>query len=280
MLKVGLASLLPIAAAQTGHEGTGVPHIANWLTLVYRLLGADSPLAQFIYQYEDLFFAGMIALFMCFIVHIGTRNPQEVPRGWQNALEILTEGLTRFVEGIMGSAHGRKFAPFIGTLFLYIWMMNLAGLVPGFKSPTANLNTTVGLALCVFFTIQLTAIRSLGIKGYLSHLMGKPQNFGMVLIGLLILVIELVGELVKPVSLSMRLAFNITGEDAFLAVAVGFGPMGVLLQLMAMGLGLILGTAQALVFAILSAVFISMVLPHDKEEHSVSTESVTQAAPS
>lgn len=251
--------MLPIATAQSG--GHGIPHIANWLTLLYRALGAQSPAAQFIHRYEDLFFAGWIALTLCLVVRLATASRRQVPRGWQNFLEILVEGLTGFVESIMGP-RGRQYAPFIGTLFLYIWMMNLAGLVPGFKSPTANLNTTLGLALCVFFAVQITALRSFGLKGYVAHMMGQPKNLGMVLIGLLIFGIELVGEFVKPLSLSMRLAFNITGEDTFLAVAVGFGPLGVLLQLMAMGLGLILGTAQALVFATLSAVFISMVLPH------------------
>jgi F-type H+-transporting ATPase subunit a len=255
-----MLNFLPFASA-----GTGVPHIANWFTLIYKLLGAESPISKFIHHYEDLFFALIIAFFICTMVKLASTNPQRIPKGFQNFLEILVEGLNGFVISVMGP-QGRKFTPLIGSLFLYIWVMNLAGLVPGFKSPTANLNTTVGLAVCVFITIQVTALRSFGIKGYISHMMGQPQNIGMALIGILIFSIEFLGEFVKPFSLSMRLSSNITGEDAFLAVAVGFGPMGVLLQLMAMGLGLILGTAQALVFATLSAVFISMVLPH--EEHA------------
>lgn len=248
---------------EAAHGATGAPHIANWVSLIAQKLPPDSPVTQFLHRYEDLVFAGIIALGLIFLCWLASRRPQLIPKGSQNVVEALVEGLNRFVEGVMGP-HGKPFAPLIGTLFLYIWCMNLAGLIPGFKSPTANINITAGLAICVFITIQWTGIRSLGIRGYLSHMMGSPKGWMMFVIGLLILVIHLVGELVKPVSLSMRLAYNITGEDTFLAVAVQFGPLGVLLQLMAMALGLILGTAQALVFATLSAVFISMMLPHEE----------------
>ncbi len=248
--------------SETGHGG--IPHIANWVSWLTETVGADTVLGRFLHTYENLIFAAITALALCVLARLVSRKPELIPKGWQNFVEILVEGLNRFIEGIMGS-HARHYAPFIGTLFLYIWAMNLMGLVPGMKSPTADLNTTAGLALCVFVYIQYTGIRSFGFKGYLSHMMGEPKGAFMVLIGLLIGFIHLFGELVKPLSLSMRLGFNITAEDAFLAVAVGFGPMGILLQLMAMGLGLILATAQAVVFATLSAVFISMMLPHPAE---------------
>ncbi len=251
--------------SEGGHGGTGTPHIANWVALLAHAIGEESSVGHWLLQYEDLVFAGLIAFGLCLAAWLGSRRPQLVPKGWQNGLELIVEALNNFVETIMGS-HSRHYAPFIGTLFLYIWAMNLSGLIPGFKSPTANLNTTLGLALCVFVYIQYTGIRSFGIKGYLSHMMESPKDLMMFVIGLVfILPVHLIGELIKPLSLAMRLGFNITGEDAFLAVAVQFGPLGILLQLMAMGLGLILGTAQALVFSTLSAVFISMMLPHDEE---------------
>lgn len=251
--------------SEAGHGG-GTPHIANWITLLVRALGQDSQLGRWLHRYEDLVFAGFVALTLCVVAQIGSRRPQLIPKGLQNGLELMVESLSKFIEGIMGP-QGRHYIPFIGTLFIYIWVMNLAGLLPGFKSPTANINTTLGLALCIFLCIQYTGLRSFGLKGYFSHMMESPKDWMMFLIGLIfIFPVHLIGELIKPFSLGMRLGFNITGEDTFLAVAVGFGPLGLLLQLMAMGLGLILGTAQALVFSTLSAVFISMVLPH-QEEH-------------
>ncbi len=89
----------------------------------------------------------------------------------------------------------------------------------------------------------------------------------MVVIGLLMLPLELLGELIKPSSLALRLAFNITGEDTFLAEAVRMGIWGVPLQLLSMGLGLILGTTQALVFSTLTAVFIGMKLNTHTHTH-------------
>ena len=230
-------------------------------------MGEHHPLTPWLHRYEDLIFAALVAAGLAAFAWLGSRRLRPIPRGLQNLLEFLVEGLSRFIEGIIGPQHAKAYTPFIGTLFLYIWAMNLAGLIPGFKSPTANINTTFGLALCVFLYIQYTGIRSFGIRGYLAHMMESPKDLMMFVIGLVfIFPVHLIGELVKPVSLAMRLGFNITGEDAFLAVAVQFGPWGLILQLMAMGLGLILGTAQALVFSTLSAVFISMMLPHHEEQ--------------
>ncbi len=253
--------------SEAAHAGTGTPHIANWVAVAAKALGDHHPLTPWLHRYEDLIFAALVAAGLSALAWAGSRRLRSVPQGLQNFLELIVEALSRFIEGIIGPRYSRTYTPFIGTLFLYIWAMNLAGLIPGFKSPTANINTTLGLALCVFLYIQYTGIRSFGIRGYLGHMMESPKDLMMFVIGLVfILPVHLISELIKPMSLAMRLGFNITGEDAFLAVAVQFGPLGLILQLMAMGLGLILGTAQALVFSTLSAVFISMMLPHHEEQ--------------
>ena len=243
-------------------------HIANWVSLLAQALGGHETLVgRLLHQYEDLIFAALIAGFICLFAWAASRRGERIPRGLQNFVETIVEGLNAFVEGIIGP-EGRRHAPFIGTLFIYIWFMNLAGLlIPGFKSPTASLNTTIGLALCVFVYVQITAFRSFGLKGYILHMMNSPEGLMMVVIGLLMLPLELMGELIKPSSLAVRLAFNITGEDTFLAEAVKMGLWGVPLQLLSMGLGLILGTTQALVFSTLTAVFIAMKI--HPEEHSV-----------
>lgn len=254
-------------------EGSG--HIANWVSWLAQALGGHETLAgRLLHQYEDLVFAAIIAGFICLFAWLASRRFQQIPRGLQNFVETIVESLNAFTEEIIGP-EGRRYAPFIGTLFIYILSMNLAGLlIPGFKSPTASLNTTAGLALCVFIYVQCIGLKSYGLKGYVVHMMGSPESGLMAVIGLLILFIELIGEFVKPVSLAMRLAFNITGEDSFLGAAVSFGVLGLPLQLMAMGLGLILSTAQALVFSTLTAVFIGMKL-HHSEEHSVGTVKTT-----
>ena len=264
-------------AAAAAHEGGGIPHIANWLSWFAQSLGEHSRLGHWIETYEDLLFAGIVIVLLSAICWAASRKMQMIPRGIQNVMELIIESLNDFIAQILGP-DAREHTPFVGALFLYIWIMNLIGLVPGFKSPTANLNTTLGLAICVFVYVQWIGLRNLGIKGYFSHMMANPSDGLMVVIGLVfILPVHLVGELVKPISLAMRLGFNITGEDAFLAVAVGFGPFGIILQLIAMGLSLICATAQALVFSTLSTVFISQMSAHhgDDDAHSPSAHATS-----
>jgi F-type H+-transporting ATPase subunit a len=166
--------------------------------------------------------------------------------------------------------------PFLGTLFVFILTMNYAGLVPFLKSPTANINTTLAMAICVFLYVQWTGIRSLGIGGYIDHLAGSPRDvMGFALMPLM-LPLHIVGELIKPLSLSLRLFGNVTGEDVLLAVFVGLGvalvaafmsgvPLGLPLQALVYPLLLIFGSIQALVFTLLSTIYFYMMLPH--EEH-------------
>jgi len=154
-------------------------------------------------------------------------------------------------------------------------VMNYGGLVPFLKSPTASLNTTLSMAICVFLYVQWTGIRSFGPLGYLDHLAGSPRDLvGFILIPLM-LPLHIVGELVKPMSLSLRLFGNVTGEDVLLAVFVGLGvglagafvhgaPFGVPLQAIVYPLLLIFGFIQALVFTLLSTIYFYMMLPHDE----------------
>jgi len=139
---------------------------------------------------------------------IASSNPTLIPGKLQNAVEFLVDSLDQFVCGVMGPV-GRQFVPFIGTLFLYILTMNLIGIIPGMHSPTASINTTVALAVTVFFYVQYTGISKLGILGYLDHLAGSPRptGIGSWIITVLIavpfnFVLHTIGEIIKPLSLS------------------------------------------------------------------------------
>jgi F-type H+-transporting ATPase subunit a len=177
--------------------------------------------------------------------------------------------------GILGP-RGKRFVPFLGTLFIYILCMNYAGMVPLLKAPTANINETLALALCVFFYVQFTAVKENGIRGYIDHLMGEPRTavqWGLIVI---MIPVHVIGELAKPVSLACRLFGNITGEDILIFAFVTLGvaltsfahiPIGVPLQIPFYGLALLLGFVQALVFTLLSTVYFVMVLPHEDEGH-------------
>jgi F-type H+-transporting ATPase subunit a len=189
---------------------------------------------------------------------------------------LVVESLSDFVVGILGP-RGKKYVPFLGTLFVYIFAMNLFGLVPLMKSPTSSINTTVALAICVFLYVQYTGIRENGILGYIDHLMGQPRSvIGFILVPLM-LPLHIVEEFAKPLSLSLRLFGNITGEDVLLYIFVGLGvgilgflhlPIGVPLQIPFIFLALLTSFIQALVFTLLSTIYFALMMPHGEgEEH-------------
>ena len=263
-----------VSAAQSASSGggahSGIPEIPNAITLLSQRWH-DSPWVAWLHRWENLVFAGLAGLVLCAIAWRYARRPSLVPSGGQNVLELLVEGVDGFVQRIIGHA-GRRYTPFIGTLFLYIWFMNLSVLVPGLKSSTSSLNTTVGLALCVFGYVQWTALRAGGPLTYFDHLAGSPRDLvGWALVPLM-LPIHVLGECIKPLSLSLRLAFNVFAEDVLLAVLLGLGltaglalhlPIGLPLQFLVVPLVLIFSTVQALVFSLLSTVYLALVLPHE-----------------
>ena len=250
---------------------------ANLVTFLEKGFG-ESPAVQFLHRYEDLFFSALILIVLLLFVRWAPRKKAMIPGGLQNLMEIVVETIESFFGGILGK-QGRSYLPYVGSLFLYIFAMNMAVLVPGMKSPTTNLNTTIALAVTVFITVQYTGIRKLGVGGYFYHLLGRPQDITGYLLAPLMLPLNLVLEvLLPPVSLSLRLFGNIFGMDTLIGAMVVLGvaifayfgmPGGLPLQLPFLMLEVLLGTVQALIFSLLASVYILSVLPHD-EEHSVS----------
>ncbi|MBI3088286.1 MAG: F0F1 ATP synthase subunit A [Candidatus Omnitrophica bacterium] len=247
-----------------------IPELPNLLTVLSERFH-DQPLLAWLHHWENLVFASVIALALCAVAWRAARRPSLTPRGWQNVCEWFVDGVDRFVQGLVGPA-GRRHVPFIGTLFLFIWFMNLAVLVPGMKSSTASLNTTVALAVVVFCYVQWIGLRANGPLKYLDHLAGSPRGVvGWALVPLM-LPIHVLGEFIKPMSLSLRLGFNVFAEDVLLAVLVGLGltaglalhlPIGLPLQAFVVPLVLIFSTVQALVFSLLSTVYIALMSPHE-----------------
>jgi len=220
--------------------------------------------------YEDPIYSAIIILFLIILFARASRKLTLIPGPLQNFVEVLIGGLDDFIRGVIGP-EGRRFVPFLGTLGLYIYVMNIAGLFPLMKSPTSVLNTTAALAVCVFVYVQYTGIRSLGPIGFVKHLAGDPQDaVGWAMVPLQ-LPLHIIGELTKPLSLALRLFGNIMGEDLLLAVFAGLGvgmfaalhvPFGFPIQVPFMFLGLLTTLIQALVFMLLSTIYISLVLPH------------------
>jgi len=262
-------------AHEAGHEKSEGPQkFPNLITVLHRAF-PNAGWSRFLEHYEVILFALLVAFLIGLVARLATRNPQLVPSGLQNAVETLVEQLNDFITGILGERHAPRFVPFLGTLFLYIWAMNLFGLIPFMDSPTSNLNVTVALALTVFVYAQYVGLRGLGLVGYLDHLMGSPRNLTGWLLVPLMLPIHVLGELAKPISLSCRLFGNIFGEDMLLVAFVSLGittlsfahlPFGLPLQVPFLVLALLTSTLQALVFTVLSTIYILLMLPHHDHE--------------
>lgn len=176
---------------------------------------------------------------------------------FRNFFEILAESLYGMVEGAMGEKAGKKFYPLIGALFLFILFNNLFALLPGFSAPTDSLKTNVGIALLVFFATHYYGVKEHGLA-YFKHFLG-PTPF---LIPLM-LPIELVSHVARPVSLSVRLMGNMMADHK--VVMSFFALVPILVPLPFMLLGLLVCLIQALVFCTLAMVYIGMATEH--EEH-------------
>jgi len=268
------AEVVHHAEAHAEKAQEGLKELANWITLISEKWHGTA-WADFLHHWENVVFAWAVALGLITVALLGTRGRKEVPGPFQNFLETVVEGLENFVTEVTGQ-RGKKYVPFIGTLFLYILCQNLIGLVPGMKSPTSSLNTTVALAVSVFFYVQFTGLRENGIFGYIDHLMGSPRDLVGWLMVPLNLPLHILEEFIRPLSLSLRLFGNILGEDSLIAAFVTLGiaslaffhlPFGAPLQFPFMMLALLTGTIQAVVFALLSTIYISLMLPHEEHSH-------------
>ena len=210
--------------------------------------------------------AAALVLLILGLYAAGQHNVKR-PGRLQGFFEWSIAGLSDLFRGALGP-NAERHLPLVLALFFYVLFTNLAGLIPsipGFKpngelreayiiSATAATSTTVALAVIVFIYVQYVGIKNRGLLGYLKHFLG-PVPF----LFWLFLPIEIIGEFVKPFSLSMRLFGNIYGEDVINGLALGAGshifiPVQVLINL----LQVFTDVVQAFIFALLTCAYISI----------------------
>jgi F-type H+-transporting ATPase subunit a len=186
------------------------------------------------------------------IAFVASRRLELVPRGSQNLMEVVLEQFLAMLDDVIGH-EGRRYLPLIATLGLFILVSNLMGLVPGLIAPTANLNTTAACAIIVFVTYHVIGIRKQGLVAYARHFMGPVWWLAPLMVP-----IELVSHLARPLSLSLRLFGNMTGGHIRLAVFVfltGFdGMLGWALS-GSLG-GIVLGAPTALLMVLFTVGFL------------------------
>ena len=175
---------------------------------------------------------------------LATRRMAARPGRVQAVLEVLVEGMCDQIEETMRVAP-RPYLPLLGTLFLFVLVANLSSVLPGVQAPTAKLETTAALALVVFLAGHVCGIHSRGLRRYLAHYV-EPSPF--------LLPLTLLSEITRTFALMVRLFGNIMSHELVIAVLLGLA--GLLVPVPIMALGLLIGSVQAYIFAILAAVFL------------------------
>lgn len=191
-----------------------------------------------------------IMLLLLVLSWLGTRNMKRVPSGMQNILEYGIESLLNFFSDSMGKERAKAYIPLLATFFLFILFSNYSGMlpgmniIPGMKVPTSEVSVTAALAIITFFSVFILGIKKKGIR-FFKHFM-QPVAF--------MLVLNILDELIRPLSLTLRLYGNIYGEEEIIKV---LGNMAGFLPIPMMFLGLLTGGIQAFVFTLLSSTYIA-----------------------
>ena len=214
-----------------------------------------------------------------------------LPTKFQHLMEMLYEMIANFIISIIGNKEKAQIIiPYVGSLMVYLLVANLLPMMPGisgfsiiiggehvplFRGATTDFNTTFGLALAVIITMQVVGMRQQGVFGYLSHFIQVKQVWrgfrtstgeGMVaIIGFLVGLIEIISELAKMLSLSLRLFGNLFAHEVLTVILLGAFAFGV--PAIWMGMGVLVGVVQSIVFVALVTVYYSLVLRKDEKRH-------------
>lgn len=235
-------------------------HDFNWFTYLFAKFGIPVHLAS-----DDLYFltailVAVLLMIAAVVTYPKVRNTEKalIPTGrmtLQNILEVTVGSLMRLMEDLIGNKEkAAKFLPIIIALFIFIFTCNAIGLIPGFLPPTSNVYINFGCAISVFVYYNYVGFREHGIK-YIKHFMGPVFWLAPIM-----LPIELVSNLVRPVSLSIRLYGNMMGDHMVLGVFSSIVPLVV--PIVFMFLGLFIVFIQAFVFSLLSAMYIALAVEH------------------
>ena len=211
-------------------------------------------LEHFAHAYPHVIYSWVIMAVLIILGTIAGKGVTMIPQKTQNIFEIIISGMEDFMIEITGE-EGRWLFPLVATVFIYIFLCNLAGLVPGFYPPTASLNTTLSCALVVVVFTHVIGIKYHGVK-YIKHFLGPV--WWMIPI---IFPIELIGHVARILSLSFRLFGNMMGHELVLAILFGlagafFAPLPI------MALGIFVSLVQAFVFFLLSIMYFTGSMEH------------------
>ena len=197
---------------------------------------------------EHVIYTWVVILFLIITGFFASRSLQMVPTGLQSFMEVVIGGIERLIEDTMGHK-GKAYFPLIATVAFFILISNLIGLIPGFFPPTANLNTNAAIALTIFVMTHLVGLREHGIK-YFKHFVGPVWWMAPLMVP-----IELIGHLARPLSLTLRLFGNMHGHEIVIMIFLFMAPALIPLPIMVMGV--LVAFIQTYVFMLLSMIYIA-----------------------
>ena len=211
-------------------------------------------LGHFAHSYPHVIYSWVIMTFLIVMGAIASKGISMIPSKAQNVFEVIISGIEDFMITVTGE-EGRWLFPIAATVFLYVFVCNISGLIPGFFPPTASLNTTLSCALPVVIFTHIIGLKFHGVK-YIKHFLGPV--WWMIP---LIFVIEIIGHTARILSLTFRLFGNIMGHELVLGILFGlaglfFAPLPI------MALGIFVSFVQAFVFFLLSIMYFSGAMEH------------------
>jgi F-type H+-transporting ATPase subunit a len=190
---------------------------------------------------------------------IRSRLSVDNPGKLQIVLEDVTSFFVSTLQDNMGPK-GRQFLPVLGGLFVFIWIGNMMGQIPGLGAPTSNINVPFACALTLWLYYHYQGIRAQGPVSYIKHFAVMPGV--PLLMAPMIFVIEVISHLSRVLSLTLRLFGNIFGEHLVVLIIASIVPF--LMPLPIQFLGLVVGTLQAFIFLILGSIYLSAAVAVDE----------------
>jgi F-type H+-transporting ATPase subunit a len=197
------------------------------------------------------FLASIILIIVALVVKSSIKL---VPKGIQNFIEMIIEAIWKLVDENIGHHWSKQLFPLICTIFIFILLCNFMGLVPGFASATANVNTNAAMAVPVFLATHYYGLRVHGVK-YINHFLGPIRSLAALPLMILMFFVEFIGHLSRPVTLTVRLFGNMTGKHIILLVLGIISPW--IIPTAILGLGVLVSVVQAFVFALLSTLYLA-----------------------